>query len=272
MASPMVAGVAALVKSKHIDWTPEQVEARLKATADDVYAVNRQSFLQGKLGAGRVSAKRALGNLSMAITYPKPSSIISGSVVVKGSADIENFAGYKLEYSSLSSSDAWVPIVEQSTKPIENGILAIWSVGNPDGQYNLRLTISNTNGESYQYVSNVNFGVDGEVKLSGRPTCGPSPYDPADGNFMFYYDLLTASDVDIYVYDVSGTLRWQKSLPYDAGTSGSGGSAGTNRVYWDGEDGFGDEIGNGAYLYMIVARDSGDRKIIGRGKFAVVRS
>jgi hypothetical protein len=255
-----------------MDWTPEQVEARLKSTADNVYAANTQSFLQGKLGAGRVSAKRALGNLSMAITYPKPSSIISGSVVVKGSADIENFAGYKLEYSSISSPDAWAPIVEQSTKPIDNGILAIWSVGNPDGQYNLRLTISNTDGESYQYVSNVNFGVDGEVKISGRPACGPSPYDPEDGNFMFYYELLTASDVDIYVYDVSGTIRWQRSVPYDAGTSGSGGSAGTNRVYWDGEDGFGDEIGNGAYIYMIVARDSGDRKIIGRGKFAVVRS
>jgi hypothetical protein len=92
---------------------------------------------------------------------------------------------------------------------------------------------------------------------------------------MFYYELLAASDVDIYVYDVSGTIRWQKSLPYDpstSGTSGSGGSAGTNRVFWDGEDSFGDDIGNGAYIYMIVARDSGDRKIIGRGKFAVVRS
>jgi len=272
MASPIVAGVAALVKSRHMDWTPEQVEARIKATADDVYAVNRQSFLQGKLGAGRVSAKRALGNLSMAITYPKPNSIISGSVVVKGSADIENFDNYKLECSSVASPDVWAPIIERSTKPIESGILAIWSVGNPDGQYNLRLTISNTNGESYQYVSNVNFGVDGEVKLSGRPTCGPSPYDPADGNFMFYYDLLTASDVEIYVYDVSGTCIWQRSLPYDVGTSGGGGSAGTNRVFWDGEDSFGDDIGNGAYLYMIIARDSGDRKIIGRGKFAVVRS
>jgi len=272
MSSPFITGVAALVKSKHMDWTPEQVEARLKSTADDVYAVNTQSFLQGKLGAGRVSAKRALGNLSMAITYPKPSSIISGSVVVKGSADIENFDGYKLEYSSVSSPDALVPIIERSTKSINDGILAIWSVGNPDGQYNLRLTISNTSGESYQYISGVNFGVDGEVKLSGRPKCGPSPYDPADGNFMFYYDLLSASDIDIYVYDISGTMIWQKFLPYDPGTLGVGGSAGTNRVFWDGENGFGSELGNGAYVYMIVARDRGDRKIIGRGKFAVVRS
>ncbi|MFH1710429.1 MAG: S8 family serine peptidase [bacterium] len=272
MASPFVAGVAALVISKHKDWTPEQVESRLKATADDIYAINTQSFLQGKLGAGRISAKKALGNLSMAITYPKPSSIISGSVVVKGSADIENFDNYKLECSSVSSPDAWAPIMELSSTPVEAGILAMWNVGNPDGQYNLRLTVSNTSGESYQSISGVNFGVDGEVKLSGRPQCGPSPYDPADGNFLFYYDLLSASDVDIYVYDISGTLVWQKVLPYDAGTSGGGGSAGTNRVFWDGENSFGETLSNGAYVYMIVARDSGERKVIGRGKFAVVRS
>ena len=207
----------------------------------------------------------------MAITYPKPSSIISGSVVVKGSADIENFTGYKLEYSCVSSPDAWVPIIEQAGQSVEEGVLAIWSVGNPDGQYNLRLTISNSSGESYQYISGGNFGVDGEVKLSGKPKVGPSPYDPADGTLMFNYDLLTASDVDIYVYDISGTLVWQKYLPCDPGTSGGGGSAGTNRVYWDGEHSFGEKLGNGAYVYMIVARDSGDRKIIGRGKFAVVR-
>jgi len=271
MASPYVAGVAALVKSKHMDWTPDQVEARMKETADDVYAVNKQSFLQGKLGAGRVSAKRALGNLSMAITYPKPSSIISGSVVVKGSADIDNFDSYKLEYSTVSSPDAWAPIVDRSTQPIDNGLLAIWSVGNPDGQYNIRLTVSNTSGESYQYVSGVNFGVDGEVKLSGRPQCGPSPYDPEKGSLLFNYELLEASDVDIYVYDISGTLVWEKYLPSDAGTAGDGGSAGTNRVHWDGENSFGETLGNGAYLYMIVARDKGDRKVIGRGKFAVVR-
>lgn len=272
MASPFVAGIAALLKSKHKDWTPEQVEARLKATSDDVYAVNPQSFLAGKLGAGRVNAKKALGNLSIAITYPKPRSIMSGCVVVKGSADIDNFNGYKLEFSSVSSPDVWAPIVDKSTQPVEDGILAVWNMGDPDGKYNLRLTVSNTSGESYECITRVNFGTNGEVKLSGKPKCGPSPYDPGKGDFMFYYDLLAASDVDIYVYDISGTLVWQKKLPYDPGTSGGGGSAGTNRVFWDGDNGFGETLGNGAYVYMIVARDSGERKIIGRGTFAVLRS
>ena len=38
-------GVAALIKSKHLDWTPDQVEARLQQTADDIYLITlRLSF------------------------------------------------------------------------------------------------------------------------------------------------------------------------------------------------------------------------------------
>jgi len=269
MASPFVAGVAALLKSKHMDWTPDQVEARLKQTASDVYRVNNQAFLAGKLGAGTVNAKKALGNLSMAITYPKPSSIISGSVVVKGSANMDEFSGYRLEYSSVSSPDVWEEI-KSSSKPILNDALAIWEVNNPDGKFNLRLTVNNASGESYQCVSGVNFGAEGEVKVTDVK-CGPSPYDPGNGELLFYYNLLNAADVDIYVYDITGTLVWQEDYAYDSGTSGGGGSAGPNRIYWDGVNSFGETLSNGAYMYMIVANDRGERKVVGRGKFAVLR-
>jgi len=273
MATPFVSGVAALIKSKHPEMDPEQIEARIKSTSDNIYLVNNQTFLAGKLGAGRVNAKRALGNLSIAITYPKPNSILSGSVAVIGSASIEAFKSYKLEYCTYSATDEWQPIVDSSTRPVENGLLAIWSIANPENYYKLRVTVTNASNEAYQYVSSVSFGADGEAKLLAKPKCGPSPYDPNRGQFLFYYDLLEASDVDLYVYNTTGTMVWQRSIPYDgSGTAGAGGSAGPNRVFWNGVDGFGGQIGNGAYLYMIVANDKGERKIIGRGKFAVVRS
>ena len=98
---------------------------------------------------------------------------------------------------------------------MENGLLAIWNVADPAGSYNLRVTVTNANGEAYQYVSGVNFGADGEVKLSARPQCGPSPYDPNKGQFLFSYDLLDASAVNIYVYDMTGTMVWQRGVPYD---------------------------------------------------------
>jgi thermitase len=56
MAAPMVSGLAALLLSKHKDWTPEQVMARIVKTADD-------KGLRGKdpyYGAGRINVARAL--------------------------------------------------------------------------------------------------------------------------------------------------------------------------------------------------------------------
>lgn len=56
MASPMVAGVAALVLSQYPGLTPDQVKARLTNSCEDVSATN--------VGAGRINAARALLNLA----------------------------------------------------------------------------------------------------------------------------------------------------------------------------------------------------------------
>lgn len=58
MASPVVAGVAALVKAMHRDLTPNQLMTRLKETADCIDELN-PSYV-GLLGSGRVNAFRAL--------------------------------------------------------------------------------------------------------------------------------------------------------------------------------------------------------------------
>ncbi|WP_223965897.1 S8 family peptidase [Thermus thermophilus] len=53
MASPHVAAVAALVKALHKDWTPGQVRAHLKATAEDIGS--RQLFGHGLVDADRAA-------------------------------------------------------------------------------------------------------------------------------------------------------------------------------------------------------------------------
>jgi serine protease len=58
MASPMVAGLLALVKSYRPEWTNEQVIKQVIGTADDLSAVN--PAYPGMLGAGRINALRAL--------------------------------------------------------------------------------------------------------------------------------------------------------------------------------------------------------------------
>jgi subtilisin family serine protease len=56
MATPFVAGLAALLFSQHPDWTPDQVFARIVSTTDDLGRKGRDDYY----GAGRINAARAL--------------------------------------------------------------------------------------------------------------------------------------------------------------------------------------------------------------------
>ncbi|MBW8888274.1 MAG: S8 family serine peptidase [Fibrobacteres bacterium] len=59
MASPVVAGVAALVMAAHPDWTRDQVAHQLLATATDIDGTN--FHMRGLLGSGLVNAAQAVG-------------------------------------------------------------------------------------------------------------------------------------------------------------------------------------------------------------------
>ncbi len=66
MASPAVAGLAALVKSVHPEWTGQQVGEQIRVTCDPIEDSN-SSQLEGLLGNGRVNALRAVSEESPAI-------------------------------------------------------------------------------------------------------------------------------------------------------------------------------------------------------------
>ncbi len=59
LATPLVAGLAALILSNEPSLSPAQVKARLLQTSDDINALNPN--YSGQLGAGRINAARALG-------------------------------------------------------------------------------------------------------------------------------------------------------------------------------------------------------------------
>ena len=64
MASPHTAGIAALVKQVHPDWTPEQLKAAIINTAgNDIYTGDNrtgQAYAPARVGAGRVDALAAV--------------------------------------------------------------------------------------------------------------------------------------------------------------------------------------------------------------------
>ena len=84
MATPMVAGTAALVISKHPDWTPEQVKADIMNTADaDLYLNANHTgakYAPNRVGAGRIDVKTALDNSVLAYTTDGPGGTSTGNV------------------------------------------------------------------------------------------------------------------------------------------------------------------------------------------------
>ena len=64
-SSPMVAGVAALVKSYYPGLNALQVMERIRVTADGHYNVNTDPSFQGRLGSGRLNAFQALAGANL---------------------------------------------------------------------------------------------------------------------------------------------------------------------------------------------------------------
>jgi subtilisin family serine protease len=90
MASPMVAGLAALICSAHSSWTPEQVKADIMNTAgQDLYTGSNHTgtrYAPNRVGAGRVDAAAALRNQVLAFVRDNPGavSVSFGSKAVTG--------------------------------------------------------------------------------------------------------------------------------------------------------------------------------------------
>jgi len=58
-SSPIVAGLAALVKAVHKDWKPQQIAEQIRLAADNIDSKNPAAFAR-QLGYGRVNAQRAV--------------------------------------------------------------------------------------------------------------------------------------------------------------------------------------------------------------------
>ena len=107
MATPEVAGLAALVKSHHPDWKPEEVKADIMNTAGqslftgpnhtgDTYAPNR-------VGAGRIDAQAALGNSVLAMDADDPGAVSASFGVVPVTGPTVLHKTIKLVNKSLTS-------------------------------------------------------------------------------------------------------------------------------------------------------------------------
>ncbi len=185
MASPHVAGVAALILSAFPQYTVEEVRQVLKLSADDTGVPGWDL----DSGSGRVNAHASVvfgEPCSALIRLPVTSEIFSGTVDIRGVASGHsaiggtNFAGYRVEYAAGGQPDAtdWMPIAT-STAPVagteSDSLLAHWIIPAtlPDGEYSLRLVV--VDDLDREYESRVQIEVDGfdPPEMSGWPQLPP---------------------------------------------------------------------------------------------------
>jgi hypothetical protein len=83
----------------------------------------------------------------VAISAPGDNERLKGTVAIRGSAVLDDFWYYKLEYFDAASG-GWRVIGELHYDPVTDGVLATWDTSAlPPGAYRLRLVVVNLSGQ-----------------------------------------------------------------------------------------------------------------------------
>lgn len=98
---------------------------------------------------GTLDASACL-NAEATIVSPTEGEDLSGVIEITGTANIPNFAFYKIEYRSTSSDQAWRAI-SAGTEPIVESELGVWDTSLVLSDfYHLRLVVTDTEGNAPQ--------------------------------------------------------------------------------------------------------------------------
>jgi hypothetical protein len=108
----------------------------------------------------------------------------------------------------------------------------------------------------------------GELKVLGKPLAIPTVFDPHQTETEIVYNLSIDSDIELRIYDITGTQIHSES--FSAGTPG--GTAGLNRVLWAGKIDNNTFVSNGVYMFYVIENSGkGSVKVLGQGKVVVIK-
>jgi hypothetical protein len=105
----------------------------------------------------------------------------------------------------------------------------------------------------------------GPLRLIGPPLTYPSPFSiTKQKTVIIQYGLSADANIDIFILGLGGVRAKKFSLM----AGGEGGSAGINKVTWDGMTDMGTFAGNAIWLVTLVSRDDG--RLLGKAKLTIV--
>jgi len=81
------------------------------------------------------------------ITSPAAGEAVKGQIPIRGTANIDAFQFYKVEYGMGEAPQQWNSIGDVQRTPVVDGVLAVWNTtGFPAGVFKLRLTVVEASG------------------------------------------------------------------------------------------------------------------------------
>ena len=229
MASPHVAGVAALLLSQQPNLTPEQVRYWLRNSALDLGATGFDTaYGYGRLRADVALSMAAAGTapaVQGAFLAPLKGQFLSGIASFSGEAYGPAFSSYELAYAPVTAINSFTTFaISQQAVPSGGGALGVLNTsGLSVGDYALRLRVKASNGTYLDYFDH--FTVDPTVK-SGWPQVLSTQSNSGAGSWEFepllvdldgtgIKEVVVPTDSAIYVFNADGSQR--AGFPYRPG-------------------------------------------------------
>lgn len=247
MATPVVSGVAALVRSKNPFISPNQVEAILKKSVIDLGAKGKDQYY----GYGRIDVKKALANTSKPLSSITVASTLN--VDEKTNHNIAVFAQKgKLTLNIKDSKGKIVKALRTNTQwnggkfsikwngKLDNGTFA------PSGTYKIIASLSNG---SAQVSTSKNIKIVNQASASDKVVItAPSvaDYYSGENGSIVFYKLSNDATVTVEIYN--DKQQKVKTIQSNGVTS-----KGINSFQWDGKDERGYHVYGSNFPYKIKA-------------------
>jgi len=213
MATPHVAGAAALIKQAHPDWSPDEVKMVLRNTAIDIdediltQGYGRIDALAAVITANTLKAEIKEVKISEIFSQPMNISTIPRNFLrIVGDAYGEGFSDYKIIYSEDQNFNNYQEI-KFSTSQVFNSTLALWDISSLNGKYYLKLIVNGENSKSEDIeIINVNSNLlwNKDLGLEGG-IVAPFVIGDVDNDGKDEIVVRTVSN-KIYVFDYKGNL------------------------------------------------------------------